>query len=265
MSIGTKIKTLRQSKNLTQNELAVQLFVTRNAISKWETDKGIPSIDNLKQLSQLFDVSLDEIVNEEDRISISVNNNDRVEKIQSMLENVGLFLTYCMNGILLPLALISGNGYDEPVVHHIILPLVFTMIGLISVLREMAWKNVVVSSLLAMLPIYILYDVLLPHSSLGLIGVIHYLLFITSYFIMRYLISFLKNKFESKKLSKILKVISIGIVCVYVIHTTIASISLYYCYECSAPWYLEVIVNTIFYAIPISFVVTLYRYFKHQN
>lgn len=45
-----KLKKLRQEQNLTQDDLADKIFVTRTAISKWETDNGYPSIENLKLL-----------------------------------------------------------------------------------------------------------------------------------------------------------------------------------------------------------------------
>ena len=62
MTFGEKLKKLRTDKNLTQDELAEKIYVTRTAISKWETDKGYPSIDSLKQLSNLFEVSIDELI-----------------------------------------------------------------------------------------------------------------------------------------------------------------------------------------------------------
>ena len=46
--------------------MADQIFVTRTAISKWETDKGYPSIDSLKELSKLFCVSIDELISDSD-------------------------------------------------------------------------------------------------------------------------------------------------------------------------------------------------------
>ena len=66
MTFGEKIKKLRTERGLTQDELAEKIFVTRTAISKWETDKGYPGIDSLKQLSQLFNISIDELISESD-------------------------------------------------------------------------------------------------------------------------------------------------------------------------------------------------------
>ena len=63
---GEKLKRLRLEKHLTQEELAEKVWVTRTAISKWETNRGYPSIDSLKQLANLFDISIDELIGDED-------------------------------------------------------------------------------------------------------------------------------------------------------------------------------------------------------
>ena len=66
MKFSEKIKKLRQDNELTQEELAEKLYVTRTAISKWETDKGYPGIDSLKQLSSLFHISIDDMISDSD-------------------------------------------------------------------------------------------------------------------------------------------------------------------------------------------------------
>ena len=63
MNFSEKIQKLRKQNNLTQEELAEKLFISRTAISKWESGKGYPSIDVLKQISVLFDISVDNLVN----------------------------------------------------------------------------------------------------------------------------------------------------------------------------------------------------------
>lgn len=66
MTFGVKLKKLRSDNELTQEQLADRIFVTRTAISKWETDKGYPSIDSLKQLSNLFHIGIDELISDDD-------------------------------------------------------------------------------------------------------------------------------------------------------------------------------------------------------
>ena len=66
MTFGEKLKRMRSDNGLTQDELADKIFVTRTAISKWETDRGYPSIDSLKAISKLFSVSIDELISDDD-------------------------------------------------------------------------------------------------------------------------------------------------------------------------------------------------------
>ncbi len=66
MKFGEKLKQLRKDNGLTQEALAEKLYVTRTAISKWETDKGFPAIDSLKSISELFNVSIDDLISDSD-------------------------------------------------------------------------------------------------------------------------------------------------------------------------------------------------------
>ena len=62
MEFNEKLQELRKSRGLTQEELAKELFVSRTAISKWESGRGYPNIDSLKELSRYFSVSIDELI-----------------------------------------------------------------------------------------------------------------------------------------------------------------------------------------------------------
>ncbi|MDE5943557.1 MAG: helix-turn-helix domain-containing protein, partial [Clostridia bacterium] len=66
MTFGQKLKKLRSDNGFTQEQLAEKIFVTRTAISKWETDNGYPSIDSLKAISNLFNVSIDDLISDTD-------------------------------------------------------------------------------------------------------------------------------------------------------------------------------------------------------
>lgn len=74
MLFSEKLKELRKSKKLTQEELAEQLNVSRQAITKWESNEGIPDIFNLKQISILFNTTIDELIKEDKEISIESMN-----------------------------------------------------------------------------------------------------------------------------------------------------------------------------------------------
>ena len=69
MNIGKRIHEIRQQKNLTQGQLASDLAISRQAVSKWESGKAIPDIENLMYISNLYDISLDELVKGDDKVS----------------------------------------------------------------------------------------------------------------------------------------------------------------------------------------------------
>ena len=65
MNFSEKLKTLRKQKNLSQEELAEKIHVSRQAITKWESGMGLPDIGNIIAISLLFNESLDSLLNEE--------------------------------------------------------------------------------------------------------------------------------------------------------------------------------------------------------
>ena len=62
MALGERIRDERKKRGLSQEELADILNVSRQAITKWETDRGIPDIANLIRISEEFEISLDELI-----------------------------------------------------------------------------------------------------------------------------------------------------------------------------------------------------------
>ena len=58
MDIGTRIKKCRENQNVSQDELALKIFVSRQTISNWENNKSYPDIKSLIMLSNIFNVSL---------------------------------------------------------------------------------------------------------------------------------------------------------------------------------------------------------------
>ena len=73
MEFGEKLQELRKSKSMTQEELAEALFVSRTAISKWESGRGYPSIDSLKEISRYFSVTIDDLICSDEMISVAEN------------------------------------------------------------------------------------------------------------------------------------------------------------------------------------------------
>ena len=66
-----KLQELRKKRGLTQEELAAALYVSRTAISKWESGRGYPSIDSLKALAHFYGVTVDELLSSEAVLNIA--------------------------------------------------------------------------------------------------------------------------------------------------------------------------------------------------
>lgn len=72
MTFGERLREARKSAGLTQEQLAQKLLVSRQAITKWESDRGMPDIENLKQLSALLGVSVDYLLDSGNKVDLSV-------------------------------------------------------------------------------------------------------------------------------------------------------------------------------------------------
>ena len=71
MTLGEKIKEARKEAGFSQEQLAEKMSVSRSAIAKWETDKGIPDVNNLKVMSQLLGVSIDYLLDDGEKLSFN--------------------------------------------------------------------------------------------------------------------------------------------------------------------------------------------------
>ena len=72
MTFGEKLKEARQKAGFTQEQLAETMSVSRSAVAKWESDKGLPDINNLKAIAKLLDVSVDYLLDDGTTLDISV-------------------------------------------------------------------------------------------------------------------------------------------------------------------------------------------------
>lgn len=75
MEFNEKLQELRKNSGLTQEELAEILYVSRTAVSKWESGRGYPNIESLKEISRFFSVSIDDLLSGEKLLSIAEKEN----------------------------------------------------------------------------------------------------------------------------------------------------------------------------------------------
>ena len=81
MEFNEKLQQLRAHKGITQEELAQALFVSRTAISKWESGRGYPNIDSLKQLAKFFGVSIDELLSSGEVLTIAEEDSRQKQSL----------------------------------------------------------------------------------------------------------------------------------------------------------------------------------------
>ena len=74
-----KLQELRKNRGLTQEELAEKLYVSRTAISKWESGRGYPNIDSLKAISKYFSLSLDDLLSGEEMLTVAEESEKQKE------------------------------------------------------------------------------------------------------------------------------------------------------------------------------------------
>lgn len=110
MEFGEKLQALRKRRGLTQEELAQALYVSRTAVSKWESGRGYPGIDSLKEISAYFGVSIDELLSGERLISIA--EKERAESIRRLCDRLlGAADLLSLLLIVLPLYPMEADGY----------------------------------------------------------------------------------------------------------------------------------------------------------
>lgn len=79
MDFNEKLQQLRKQKGLTQEELAQALYVSRTAISKWESGRGYPNIDSLKAIAKFFSVTVDQLLSGDELLDLAQAENKRVK------------------------------------------------------------------------------------------------------------------------------------------------------------------------------------------
>ncbi len=103
MTLGNKLQTLRKQKGLSQEQLAEQLGVSRQAVSKWELNTTLPETENILQLSRLFYVSSDYLLKDEIEQDIrrEVQEESGKKKLKLFFEKYGYIIAYGFSAVSL--------------------------------------------------------------------------------------------------------------------------------------------------------------------
>ena len=121
MEFNEKLQELRKQKGLTQEDLAEKLYVSRTAISKWESGRGYPNIESLKAIAKFFGVTVDELLSSGEVLTIAEEDSRRKEKhfkdlmfgLLDICIAMLLFLPFFSedaDGIIQSVSLIALNG-----------------------------------------------------------------------------------------------------------------------------------------------------------
>lgn len=84
MNVGARIKKYREKQNISQDELALKIFVSRQTISNWETSKSYPDIKSLTMLSNIFHVTLDDFIKGDIEEMKKIISKEKIEKFNIM-------------------------------------------------------------------------------------------------------------------------------------------------------------------------------------
>ena len=108
MNVGARIKKHREKQNISQDELALKVFVSRQTISNWETNKSYPDIKSLTMLSNIFHVTLDDFIKGDIEEMKRIVSKEKIEKFNIMSY---IFLVEMLIVMLSAYPLFTLDGY----------------------------------------------------------------------------------------------------------------------------------------------------------
>lgn len=91
MNLAEKLRMCRKGMNLSQEQLAEKLCVSRQAITKWESDKGIPNIESLQALAKLFNVSIEYLLEDNDLTNNEIKEDIDITKYKKTKKDHSIF------------------------------------------------------------------------------------------------------------------------------------------------------------------------------
>ena len=159
MELSKKIKQIRNDNKLTQEQFAEKMLVSRTAVSKWENGTCYPSIDSLKYMSIIFNISLDKLLSSEEILEIAkTENQSNISKYNSLLfclldivRIIFIFLplySHKTNDFIYSVSLLNSNdlGTTLKIVFMLIF-IMFLILGIIELIFNFKGNNKLINKI----------------------------------------------------------------------------------------------------------------------
>ena len=173
MNIGQKLKNARLSTELTQESIAEKIGVSRQTISNWENDKSYPDIINVIALSNLYSISLDELLREDVKMVKYLQESTKIVNSRQKLSNQILVIAYLTIWALSIIVFWLGGNQDAMgyslVVFYFVLP-ISTFIISFFIGKSNGWTNIK----WLMLLFFGIMTMLAPYLTFSLSNMIHF-------------------------------------------------------------------------------------------
>lgn len=265
MKINERIKKLRIDNNLTQEDLAKICLVSRNAVSKWENDRGYPNLDSMKLLCKHFNISLDQLISDEENIEgvskelaiSALEENKKLDNKFTLSLIVLLNICYLIFGILFR-ELLFKLTHDSGFAYYLLIgPIIFIVSGSLAGLVLKKFRYVFLSAWFSFF-ISFLLDCLFPSFGSAFFQILYFLLYLG----FALVVLFIKNGkiflFTKKiqiqlvietKLNMLLSIIAIAITLIAFI--LLLSISIYK----EVNNFEQIVIADAFNAVPIFWIL----------
>ena len=153
MELSKKIKQIRNDNKLTQEQFAEKMLVSRTAVSKWENGTCYPSIDSLKYMSLIFNISLDKLLSSEEILEIAkIENQSNISKYNGLLfclldivRIIFIFLplySYKTNDFIYSVSLLNSNDLGTTLkIIFMLIFIMFLILGIIELIFNFIGNN----------------------------------------------------------------------------------------------------------------------------
>lgn len=213
MKLGEKIKQLRISNNMTQDELAKKCYVTRTAVSKWENDNGLPNLESLILISECFNISIDKLLKDEDDNQDKIINN--IVKEEHLEIKKRQYILSIITIILYPLTQLGLREllcyYDPTAILSwglVIAPILAMLLAILSCLCMRNYKKALLNGIIAFI-ITIICDFFIIKFDYILYNLVIYIIYVLMLLItysLKYGRLMLIPNFIKKQINKIVEI-----------------------------------------------------------